>query len=269
MNMDQDQSISYQPGFGGPDNRNEEITVNQQGQAQAGSMNSQNSVNGVIIDYYNVFSRVEFPVLRKDYYADTIPFGCFCQAMVCILFGFYLCKTHPSDSPFHWINMFLFGAVGQITAGILEFLKGKHRTFSSSIFLIYGTYWLSYFVFKTVFYVLYNQGQNIIGLGWHDKTLAFYFFAWLFVSIAIVISTIRTNYYLMFANLMFTLYLVLEGMGCASSSLHTKRNSSGILLIIAGFVYLIECIKHLVNLTAKREIIPSFKLANPNGIDEY
>ena len=60
-----------------------------------------------------------------DYFTNTIQLGAFCYAISFILYGFYECKIHKNEDNFLYIVIFLFGGIGQLTAGVFEFIKSR------------------------------------------------------------------------------------------------------------------------------------------------
>ena len=76
-------------------------------------------------------------VNRLDYYSNTIPIGAFCNAVAFILFGFQLCDIFKCDDFLNGVIL-IFGGLGQITTGILEFIKG--RAFPCMVYFTYGLY---------------------------------------------------------------------------------------------------------------------------------
>jgi succinate-acetate transporter protein len=75
---------------------------------------------------------------RLDYYGNAIPLGSWCYALAFIIYGFYRCKVYRVNDTFLWAVILLFGGIGQVTAGFLEFCKG--RGFPSALYLTYGFY---------------------------------------------------------------------------------------------------------------------------------
>ena len=72
-------------------------------------------------------------VTRLDYYGNAIPLGAFCNAISFILYGFHRTHVFNNKDTFLWGIILLFGGLGQVTAGILESLKG--RLFTSVLYL--------------------------------------------------------------------------------------------------------------------------------------
>ena len=78
----------------------------------------------------------EQPIIvnRLDYYGNTIPLGAFCYAVSFILLGFYETKIFEKPDKFTYLVLLFFGGLGQITAGMLEYIKS--RTFPTIVYLL-------------------------------------------------------------------------------------------------------------------------------------
>ena len=72
---------------------------------------------------------------QLDFYGNTIPLGSFCYALAFIIYGFYRCKVYKVNDTFLWAVILFFGGIGQVTAGFLEWCKG--RAFPTAIYLTY------------------------------------------------------------------------------------------------------------------------------------
>ena len=88
-----------------------------------------------------------FIVNRLDYYGNSIPLGAFCFVISFILIGFIECGIFNKYDTFTFSVILLFGGIGQITSGIFEYIKS--RTYPTTIYLLYGLYFICFF-----FYVL-------------------------------------------------------------------------------------------------------------------
>ena len=106
---------------------------------------------------YNDFLRKikASPVIanRLDYYPNSIPLGSFCFGVSFVLFGFYECKIHKEKDNLLYIVILLFGCIGQLTAGIFEFIKS--RVYPATLYITYGLYCLSFYLGNlfTLFYL--------------------------------------------------------------------------------------------------------------------
>ena len=131
----------------------------------------------------------ELIVNRLDYYGNAIPLGAFCNAITFILYGFHRCNVFLNKDSFLWAVILLFGGIGQTTAGLLEFVKG--RTFTTTLYLALGIYCLSHYFL----YILPLKFSKIaiLGINFDEPSLCGFYGAWMMISIPITISSIRTN----------------------------------------------------------------------------
>ena len=83
-------------------------------------------------------------VNKLDNYGNSIPIGSFCFAISFIINGFFECQIFSNPDKFLYIFLLLFGGIGQIITGILEYIKG--RTFPANFYLIYGIYFVSLYI---------------------------------------------------------------------------------------------------------------------------
>ena len=84
-------------------------------------------------------------VNRLDFFANTIPLGALCNALAFVLYGFDEAKIFENEH-FLLAILFLFGGVGEVVTGCLEYIKG--RTFTTSLYLTYGLFFISFFVLR-------------------------------------------------------------------------------------------------------------------------
>ena len=83
-------------------------------------------------------------VNRLDYYGNSIPLGAFCFAISFVLYGFYECKVFSKPDSFIYTILLIFGGIGQLTAGVFEYIKA--RTFPTVVYLLFGLYFISFFL---------------------------------------------------------------------------------------------------------------------------
>ena len=220
-----------------------------------------------ILENINKLSRklgyTEIIVNRLDYYGNTIPFGAFCNAVSFILYGFYRCEALSYNDTFLWGIILIFGGIGQITCGLLEFLKG--RSFPSMIYLCYGFYCLShYFLYMLPLkFVKYN----IIGINFNENSLCAFYGAWAIISLPITIASIRTNLFFTLQCQATSVFFILRCFGEGFCKNSVARHSAGILQVIAGFISLYICISQLVNDQFGYQFFPAVPFTPDNDID--
>ena len=194
-------------------------------------------------------------VNRLDYYSNTIPIGAFCNAVAFILFGFQLCDIFKCDDFLNGVIL-IFGGLGQITTGILEFIKG--RAFPCMVYFTYGLYCLSLFFIKINLF----EGINFI-----DKDLTPFYSAWMIISIPITISSIKINLFYILHTLLTTAFFVLEVFGNGFDEKKVKEAASGVILAISGFISLYIFLNQIINEAMKFPMLPAIPFKPDNEVD--
>ena len=194
-------------------------------------------------------------VNRLDYYSNTIPIGAFCNAVAFILFGFQLCDIFKCDDFLNGVIL-IFGGLGQITTGILEFIKG--RAFPCMVYFTYGLYCLSLFFIKINLF----EGIDFI-----DKDLTPFYSAWMIISIPITISSIKVNLFYILHTLLTTAFFVLEVFGNGFYEKKVKEAASGVILAISGFISLYIFLNQIINEAMKFPMLPAIPIKPDNEVD--
>ena len=88
-----------------------------------------------IKELLNHLGRSALWVNRLDYYGNSIPIGAFCNAVAFILVGFERVHTFTKDEFLQGV-LLIFGSLGQITCGLLEYIK--LRSYSALLYLTLG-----------------------------------------------------------------------------------------------------------------------------------
>ena len=197
---------------------------------------------------YYLFQKIKHTVLwtnKLDYYANAVPFGSFCFAITFILYGFYECKVHQDEDLILYTTILLFGGLGQVTAGIFEYVKS--RTYPCALYFTYGLYCFSFF------YLKYNYETD------KDKYFVFYA-SWSFLSLPICISSIKTNIFLIIQTFASTLYFISKCIGFSRDIDPMKETVAGIFGLIAGFSSLYISFGQLLNEHYGFPIFPAIPL---------
>jgi succinate-acetate transporter protein len=202
-------------------------------------------------------------VNRLDYYGNSIPLGAFCNALSFILYGFQRANVFKSKDSFLLGIILLYGGLGQATAGILEFIKG--RTFTSTLYISYGFYCLSHFAYY--FLPLLFAKFGVLGINFDEPSLCAFYGCWLVISIPITIGSIKTNLFFVLQCIATSAFFVLRCFGEGFLRYGLMRQAAGILQIIAGFISLYICINQLVNEQFRKQFLPSVPLQKDNEID--
>ena len=160
--------------------------------------------------------------------------------------------------------------MGQITAGFFEFLKG--RSFPATLYLTYGFYCLS--LYASYIIPIKFRDFEIFGINEDRGSLAFFYGSWFFISIPIVICSIKTNAFFLLQSLCTLLFYLFTFVGEIPSKETREKHFkalrgkvAGIFEIIAGFVSLYICMNQLINEQFRKQILPSFPLTPDNEID--
>ena len=126
-------------------------------------------------------------VNRLDFFGNAIPIGAFSCAITFIILGFYQVKVYNNESQKFLSGIILiFGGLGQITSGLLEYLKA--RSFSALLYLTLGFFCFSDWFIEGSFY-LYSDD---IRIGGHEEK-AFYYGAWFFIMLPLVLASLKIN----------------------------------------------------------------------------
>ena len=209
------------------------------------------------------FGYNEIIVNRLDYYGNSIPFGAFCNAVAFILYGFYRCKAYSINDTFLWAIILIFGGLGQITAGLLEFIKG--RSFPSTLYLCYGFYCLSHYFLYMI--PLKFKEYNIFGINNNQEILCAFYGAWSIISLPLVACSIRINFFYNLQCEATCSFFILRCFGEGFGTYSVVNHSAGILQLIAGFLSLYICICQLINDSWGYQFLPAVPFTPYNEID--
>ena len=188
----------------------------------------------------------------SDYFPNAIPLGAFCFAISFILYGFNECKVHKAEDKFLYIVIFLFGGIGQLTAGVFEFIKS--RVYTATLYLMYSLYFLSFFFTKK-----YNV-QN--------ESLKIFFGSWACLTAPLIILSTRINLFYLIQNAAAVAFFIIKCIGVSKDNNALKGTISGILELVAGFCSLYICYGQILNKQLRNQILPMIPLNKDNEIDE-
>ena len=209
---------------------------------------------------YNL-SKYTLLVNKLDNYANGIPLGAFCYSISFILYGFYESKINKKEDNFLKIILLLFGGIGQIISGIFEYIKG--RTFPSNLYLIYGTYFFSFYLAKNSSF--FKDEPNIVNI----KCRAFFYGSWAALTFPLCIGSIQTNLFFLLQTLVGCGFFVVRCIGESLEIDKMKDIIPGILQIVTGFLSLYICITQIINEMIRFQLIPSIPLQNENEVDFF
>ena len=202
-------------------------------------------------------------VNRLDYYGHSIPLGAFCNAISFILYGFQRCYLFSNDT-FLWGVILLFGGAGQITSGLLEFLKG--RAYPALLYIIYGLYCLSHYAIYISPFKFKNY--EIYGINYDPVSLAFFYGICFIISIPLVFCSLNINIFFLLQTFFTMVFFFFRFIGeLKEDEPSIKHIIAGICEVIAGFISFYICINQLINEQFRRQFLPSFPLSIGNEID--
>ena len=214
----------------------------------------------VNIDYINniLLKKLSHSILvtnRIDFYGNAIPLGSFCFAISFILYGLYECKIHKTEDSLLYTTILLFGGVGQITAGFFEFIKS--RTYPCALYLLYGLYFLSFYL-----------GQYFEKTIFTEKNQRIFFGSWACLCFPIYIASFKTNIFLSIQNLSMVGFFIVKCIGACYDIPALNGIVSGILELVAGFSSLYICFGQILNQHYKFHLFPAIPFMQDNEIDE-
>lgn len=224
------------------------------------SSNLNTNVNTPIFDdptdnlLYNI-NRYALLVNKLDNYGNSIPLGAFCYAFAFLLYGLYELDIQKFETNYLLINILLFGGLGQIMAGIFEYIKG--RTFPANLYLIYGIYFVCLYFFLSQGYVI------------NDDCRKFFYGSWAGLTFPLFIGSFQTNVFYLLQTLIGCSFFVIKCIGECKDISAMRDKTSGILEMITGVVSLYICFNQIINDTFKFQLLPSIPFAKDNDIDIY
>ena len=215
---------------------------------------------------FTKFGRDPWIFNRLDFFGNSIILGAICNALAFIIYGFFRCKIYKVNDTFLWSVILLFGGLGQITAGFLEYCKG--RTFPCTVYLCLGFYCLTHYAYYVIpphFDINYNTSMYYT---YDEPSMAAFYAGWTFISFALLLGSIRSNLLYILQLLTCFAFFLLRAVGEGCGSLGTKRHAAGILEAISGFFSLFVGLSQIVNNeTCYRMCFPTCPMSPDNEID--
>ena len=131
---------------------------------------------------FNKFGSGAWVFNRLDFFGNSIILGAICNALAFIIYGFYRCKVYRVNDTFLWSVILLFGGLGQITAGFLEYCKG--RTFPCTLYLCLGFYCLTHYAYYVLPPHFYINDNTSMYYTYDDNSMAAFYAGWCFIAFA-------------------------------------------------------------------------------------
>jgi succinate-acetate transporter protein len=213
------------------------------------------SLDEQIDDLLNKLNTTSLLVNRLDYYGNTIPLGAFCFGISFVIYGFSECKVFDKSDTFSFLVLLLFGGLGQITAGICEYIKS--RTFPTVCYLLYGLYFISFFLG-------YYYKDLVLG---EVKCRQIFYGTWAGLSLPVFIASLKTNVIYLLQNLSVFAFFIVRCIGECKNWNVLNEIVSGILELVTGFLSLYLCCSQVINEHFRRTILPAFPINKENEID--
>ena len=210
--------------------------------------------DGQIDSFLEKFQNTPLIVNRLDYYGNSIPLGAFCFAVSFVLYGFYECKVFSKPDTFIYTIILIFGGIGQLTAGVFEYIKA--RTFPTVVYLLFGLYFISFFLCIKYFNQLFTPDCRKIFYG-----------TWAGLTFPALIGSFKTNviYILQITSLLG--FFIVRCIGECRNVDTLNTTVSGILELVTGFLSLYLCFSQVLNEHFRRNILPAFAIQKDNEID--
>jgi succinate-acetate transporter protein len=202
-------------------------------------------------------------VNRLDYFGNAIPIGAFCCGITFIIFGFTRANVYAEENKsrdFLSGLILIFGGFGQITAGMLEYIKV--RSYTALLYLTLGFFCFSHW------FVEYNDFPNTLKIaeGDHEEK-AFYFGAWFIIMLPLVLASLKINIFFLVQTGCTCIFFLLRWIGEVSEKKGLTEYASGIFQIIAGFVSFYIFCYQIIDEEWKKELLPTLVLNKGNEID--
>ena len=118
------------------------------------------------------------------------------------MYGFYECKVHKTGDKYLYIIVLLFGGIGEIITGLLEYIKG--RTFPSNLYLIYGIYFICFFMVKYPF-------ED--SLPYTQECYRFFYGSWACLTFPLLIGSLNTNVFYLLQTFFVCAFFVVKCIG--------------------------------------------------------
>ena len=208
------------------------------------------------IDYlFNKIKNSLIIVNRLDYYGNSIPLGALCYGISFIIYGFYESTIFSTPDKFTYLVLLFFGGLGQLTSGIFEYIKS--RTFPTILYLLYGFYFVSFFLLN-----LYHSNDTSF-----VECKKIFFGTWTGLALPILIGSIKTNIIYFVQNVSVFGFFLVKCIGECKDIKVLKGKVAGILELITGFFSIYLCFSQIINQHFKKIFLPTIKLKPENEID--
>ena len=218
--------------------------------------------NQNINDIKEILYKLERDLLiinRIDFFGNTVPIGAFCNAIAFIISGFVRCHVLNKDKiEFLEGIVLIFGGLGQITAGFLEFLKA--RSYSALLYLTLGFYCVSNL------FVEFDNDIYDVGIG-EKKEITLYIVTWFITMVPLIWASLKINLFFLIQTASTFLFFLFRWVGELSEKKGLYDYTSGIFQLIAGFASFYIFAYQIIDEELKIELLPCFPFDKENDID--
>ena len=214
-----------------------------------------------IKELLNHLGRSALWVNRLDYYGNSIPIGAFCNAVAFILVGFERVHTFTKDEFLQGV-LLIFGSLGQITCGLLEYIK--LRSYSALLYLTLGFYCFSQFFIEDS--KERRKNNSFFGMDNGDyEEIAFYYGAWFIIFLPLVLASLKVNIFFLLQTASTCFFFLFRWIGEKKKKKGIHDYTAGIFQLIAGFTSLYIFAYQIIN--EQWAILPSISLNKENDVD--
>lgn len=212
-----------------------------------------NNEKDKILNLFNELEKRTILTSNTRKYGNSIPIGAFCNGISFIIFGIFKTRLLDDEYTNLWSVFALFGGLGQLTAGIMELIKG--REFTSFIYIFYGIYCFTHYILRTV--------TDRFG----NFDLCIFFIGWFLLSIPTIIYSLRTNLIYLLQTVFVSFYFLFRCIGEGINEDILIDQLSGSFQIVSGLLSLYIFTSQIINVSIVNCYINTFPFDKNNKID--
>lgn len=207
---------------------------------------------------FNIFKELEKKMINisvETKYGNSILLGTFCHFLSFLTFGLYKVGIFPDEYTNIWTNMALFGGLGQMTAGIMELIKG--REFPSFIYIVYGLYCFSHYILRL----------TLDRLGRFD--ICIFYIICLLLSIPVILYSLKINLIYLLQSSFASLYFLISCIGEGINEFILNEKVAGSFQIISALLSLYLFLSQAFNQYSSNYYIRTFPFDINNKVDFF
>lgn len=243
-----------------PLTQQEDLQLKKQSINTQGTQNQNRNISEVSLLMYKL-RRSELIINRIDYYGNAIQIGAFCNAITFIILGFTRCHAFNTDQiTFLQGIILIFGSFGQITAGLLEFLKA--RSYSAFLYLTLGFYCFTNMFIEYNTYISFFTTEKP-----RSREITLFIWAWFLIIIPLVITSIKINLFFLIQTTSTFFFLLFRWIGEVSETEAITDYVCGIFQLIAGLTSLYIFAYQIIDEGLGKQLLPCIAFNKENDID--